>query len=409
MTRHRLAARGPFEDSSSKSAGINRSPDLGLGRSPFHSLALTAWLAAAVLPSLLTSNPVYLGLGLALVGWTHRQVAKRSPSAAAWGSFARFALFFVVFTLIFNVLMGGAGTTVLIELPAWRVTGDQGATLFQIGGPVTLESLAAGSLRAIALLLVIYALATFNALADHSQLLRGLPRWLDQAATILSIAIAFMPQLVAAQRDIREALALRGHRLRKLRDFLPLIVVLLDETLERAMGLAESMEARGYSGPPLAPARRRRPRWLIAGGLLLIGAGSVSQDLGLFANLPAVSAAPGGAWLSRAVPWGVTAAGGAMIVAALRLVGGRNRRTRYRRELWRPRDTALAATSVVAAMVLVGSFLYDRQIFSYPIFPRLRPPTVAFKALLPLLALLGPLVFHPPMPQRLAAGQGGDP
>lgn len=358
-------------------------------RAPFHSLALVAWLLAATLPSLLTSNPTYLGVALVLVGWTHRRVAGRSRTAAAWGSFARFALFFVVFTLAFNVLVGGTGDTVLFELPAWRVTGEQGVTLFQIGGAVTLESVVFGLIRAAALLLVIFALATFNALADHSQLLRGLPRWLDQAATVLSIAVTFMPQVVAAQKDIREAQALRGHRLRKMRDFMPLVLVLLAEALERAIGMAESMEARGYSGPVLPRSRRHLPRQLIAAGLLLLVAGAVAGDLRV--------AGEGAVWPSAAMVLGAILTG-----VALAIVGRRGGRTRYRRELWRPRDSGLTATSVLAAAVLLGLYLYDRAPFFYPVFPRLQAPSVDAAILVPLVAILAPIAFLPRPPAEPA-------
>lgn len=359
---------------------------------PFHSLALCAWLFVAMLPSLLTSNPIYLGVALLLVGWNHRWLARRSPDAAAWGAFARFALFFVLFTLVFNVLMGGAGETVLVELPAWKVSGEDGATLFRVGGAVTLESLVFGLVRAGALLLVIHALATFNTLADQAQLLRGLPRWLDQATTVVSIAVVFMPQLVAAQKDIREALALRGHRLRRLRDFLPLILVLLGEALERAMGLAESMEARGYSGPAVERGRQRRPRQLIALGLLLLAVGAVAGDLGADADTPSI----GGGWPTAALGLGILA-----ILVALRQLGRRSHRTRYRRELWRPRDSGLTALSLVASALLLGLYFRDRTPFFYPVFPRLEMPTAELAILLPLLAILGPLAFHPDEPETI--------
>lgn len=360
------------------------------GRAPFHTLALCTWLVTAILPSLLTSNPVYLGVALVLVVYTQRGVAHRSRAGAAWGAFARFALFFVLFTLVFNVLLGGAGETVLVELPAWRVTGENGATLFQVGGAVTLESLVFGLLRAGAMLLVIYALATFNSLADQSQMLRGLPRWLDQATTVVTIAVTFMPQLVASQRDIREALALRGHRMRRLRDFLPLVLILLGEALERAMGLAESMEARGYSGPPLERGQRLRPRLLIAAGLLLLGFGAVAGDLRVDAETGASPFPLAAAWPEAAMALGILS-----ILAALRLVGRRGLRQRYRRELWRPRDSGLVALSLVAAATWLVLYFGSRTPFYYPVFPRLTMPVAEMRILLPLFAILGPLVFLP--------------
>ncbi|MEM7049099.1 MAG: energy-coupling factor transporter transmembrane component T [Acidobacteriota bacterium] len=377
---------------------LRPSAALGFGvRAPFHTLALCAWLVMAILPSLLTSNPIYLGVALLLVGYTQRGVAQRSRVAAAWGSFAHFALFFVLFTLVFNALLGGAGETVLVELPAWRVMGENDAVLFQVGGALTLESLVFGLLRAGAMLLVIYALATFNALADQSQMLRGLPRWLDQATTVVTIAVTFMPQLVAAQRDIREALALRGHRLRRLRDFLPLILILLGEALERAMGLAESMEARGYSGPALERREQRRPRWLIAVGLLLIGVGAVGGDLWGRQEAEAPFS------LAAAWPKAAVLLGGLSILGALRLVGGRSRRHRYRRELWRLRDSALTALSITAAVAFLFFYFQDRTPFVYLVFPRLTMPAAEMHLLLPLLAILGPLAFHPAEPSAEGA------
>ena len=343
-------------------APVGRAPRSAAdGRAPFHTLALCAWLGTAMLPSLLTSNPVYLGVALLMIVHTQRTVTRRSRAGAAWGAFARFALFFVLFTLAFNVLMGGAGETVLVELPAWRVTGENGATLFQVGGALTAESLVSGLLRAGAMLVVIFALAIFNSLADQSQMLRGLPRWLDQATTVVTIAVTFMPQLVAAQRDIREALALRGYRMRRLRDFLPLILVLLGEALERAMGLAESMEARGYSGPAPGRGERRRPRLLIAAGLLLLGTGAVAGDLGLG------TAADGALPLAVAWPQVVMVLGMLSILAALRLVGRRGRRRRYRRELWRPRDSGLTCLSLVASATWLVLYFQDRAPFFYPV------------------------------------------
>lgn len=359
------------------------SPGFQGAGAPFHSTALTLWLMTAMLPGLLTSNPVYLGFAFGLVLWTHRQVASRSPDARAWGSFARFALLFVVFTLVFNLLMGGAGTTVLMHLPAYKIQDRGGVTLFQVGGDVTLESLVFALARALALLSVIYALATFNTLADHYQLLRALPRQLSQAATVVSIAITFMPQLVAAQKDVREALALRGRPVRRLRDAVPMILILLSEALERAMGLAESMEARGYSGPP-DEGDGRAARWTVALGLAAVGIGIVAGDLEL-------AVVDRESWLGTHQQTLLVALGTAVLVGAwLRLGRRRAGRTRYRRELWRRRDSALSALSVGAAALLVGLFALDRGLFVYSIFPTLKKPTADFRVLLPMLALLGP-------------------
>ena len=49
----------------------------------------------------------------------------------------------------------------------------------------------------------------------------------------------------------QDAQAMRGQRLHKLRDWLPLFIPLLIGSLERAMQIAEAMTARGYSVQPI--------------------------------------------------------------------------------------------------------------------------------------------------------------
>lgn len=347
---------------------------------PFHSTALLFWLLAALAPSVLTRNPLYLAVALGLMTITHQVLAKRSPTAGAWGSFARLAIFFVLVTLAINVLLGAGGETTIFELPAWKVTGDEGRILFQVGGPVTLESLLFGLTTALALLSVILALATFNTLADHYQLLRSLPDFLYQTATVVSIALAFMPQLVEAQREIREAQALREHRIRGLRDLLPLVMTLLAEGLERAITLAESMEARGFAGPPRGRFGELLPRLLIALGLGLLAIGAVGRGL----------------WPESGAGLWMLAAGGLLLAGTLYGLGRRVRRSRFRSQAWRPRDTWLAGISLAALGGFTALVLADARPLHYELFPQAHWPPFEALALVPMLAFLAPLVlFHP--------------
>ena len=51
-------------------------------RAPFHSLSLTLWLLAAMLPSVLTSNPVLVAVALLLVvGWMVVEIRRQKRSA----------------------------------------------------------------------------------------------------------------------------------------------------------------------------------------------------------------------------------------------------------------------------------------------------------------------------------------
>ena len=91
---------------------------------------------------------------------------------------------------------------------------------------------------------------------------------------VTSIAITFVPQTVTRFTEIREAQALRGHRVRRIGDLLPLIIPLLAGGMERSMDLAEAMEARGYGRP--GATRALRPSWSVVDRTALIAAGVLS-------------------------------------------------------------------------------------------------------------------------------------
>jgi len=341
---------------------------------PFHSLALAGWLTAALAPSVLTRNPYFLALTLLAIAVTHRRLASRAEANEAWRGFAWFSAFFIVFALVVNALMGGAGRTPLIELPAWRWTHESGATLFQIGGAITLESLVYSACAALALFAVIAALAAFNTLVNHYSLLRNVPPFLYQAGAVVSIALTFIPQLFQAQREIREAQALRGADPRRPREWGPFAAALLGEGLERAMTLAESMEARGFCGPPGERALARR--LIIAGGLALILYGALAPSL---LNL---------------VGWPFSLAGGALIVLILWRIARHNRRSRYRRELWRRRDSALAACSAFSLLFLAAWHWLDPAALRFNPFPQAHWPPFEPWLAAPLLFVAAPTAIH---------------
>ena len=343
----------------------------------FHTTALTLWLVSVFLPGLLTRNPFYLLLSLGLLGFVHHRLARRSPTTAAWGSVLRLSLFFVLFTLAFNLLLGGYGETTLFELPAWKVEGEGGRTVFQIGGAVTLESLLYGLTTALVLTVMLVAVSIFNALVDHYQLLRGLPRVLYQAATVVSIAITFVPELFRAQKEIREALALRGHRFRGFRDLLPLLLNLVAEALERAMALAESMEARGFSGPPLSSGERRGPRIAVALGLAIVLAGWLLKGL----------------WERPVLGFLLICGGCALLALTLWHLGRRVERSRHRRQIWQHRDRALALVSTLAVVWWLGLFGFERSLFAFHLLPRVAWPPFEPQVALPLFLILSPVLL----------------
>jgi len=340
----------------------------------FHTWSWLIWLFAAAIPAFTLRNPLYLVLVLG-AGWiVYVALGRTTPMGRGWGSFVKLGLFLLAFTIPFNALSIHLGQIILFRLPAsWPI----------IGGPITLEAVVAGAVSGLALLTILVAFAAFNAGVDHYQLLRATPAFLFQAGVIVSIAITFVPQMVLSAREIREAQRIRGHRFRGIRDLLPLIMPLLANALERAIQLAETMEARGF-GRMIAPLSRRQA--MLSQLSLLLALLSVLAGLFVIAYSPAR-----GTW-----GWATLILGVLLILAVFVLQGRRVHRTRYRRLPWHARDTAVVvACAVVIAAVAIARARIPETLFYSPYPPNsLLPP---FQPLLGgvLLLLALPAVLAP--------------
>ena len=350
----------------------------------FHTWSWVAWLIAGAVPAFGLRNPLYLVLVLAAAWIVYATLGRTSPVGSSWGSFVKLGLFLFLFTIPFNALSIHIGQIVLFRLPrSWPI----------IGGPITLEAVIAGVVSGLALLTILVVFAAFNAVVDHYQLLRATPAFLLQAGVIVSIAITFVPQMVLNAKEIREAQRIRGHRFRGIRDLLPLVMPLLANSLERAIQLAETMEARGF-GSAATPFSRRQ--------ILLSQTAILAALLALLVGLFVVAYFP-----AQSV-WGWLLAGlGVSGLAVVFWLQGRNvHRSRYRRPQWHSRDTLLVAASViVVTVVLVARLTVPETLFysPYPPAPLLPPFNPIVGGALLFLALPALLA---PRPQVVSGMQG---
>ncbi|HEY1011235.1 MAG TPA: energy-coupling factor transporter transmembrane component T, partial [Herpetosiphonaceae bacterium] len=347
-----------------------------------HSLAWLAWMIGGLLTASQTSQPLYLALiwGCALL--TATACASEGPLAGAWHVLLRVGAVLFALHLLFSVVTAGflRGQTVLATLPTWTLPKLLGG--LQLGGPITLEQLVSGATRGLRLWTVLLIVGAFNASVNHYRLLRRTPRILLHAGLIVTIALAFVPQTVLRLRAVRDAQRLRGHRFRSWRDALPLMIPLLSGGLERALLLAESMEARGY-GRGGQPGRRSAdtttpaPRLAALGGLALLMLGTF-----LFLFYPAASAGGriGGAGLLT---------GTALLIGSWWMGGRAIRQTRYLRERW---GGASAAVALLGLAAPAGLWLCGRAgvELQYRIFPLVGLPAFEPLAALPLLLLSAP-------------------
>ena len=154
-----------------------------------------------------------------------------------------------------------------LSLPSWLPG-------IRIGGPVTWERLSSSLHEGLIIATVIALFGAANSVTSPHKLLRILPSRIYQVGVTLTIATSVFPQLISSIARIRQAQFLRsGTKPRISRIAIPL----LEESLARAVHLAEAMEARGfgqsksqsryrpinYSGRDLA--------WISSGILIAVG------------------------------------------------------------------------------------------------------------------------------------------
>jgi energy-coupling factor transport system permease protein len=340
----------------------------------FHTLAWVIWLVAAALPAFTMDNPLYLVLVLGAAWIVYSTLGRTSPVGSSWGGFVKIGLFFLLLAIPFNALSIHSGRFVLFHLPEnWPI----------VGGPITLEAILSGAANGLSLLTILVVFAAFNAVVDHYQLLKATPAFLFHAGVVVSIAVTFVPQMIMSGNEIREAQRIRGHRFRGIRDLLPLVIPLLANALERAIQLAETMEARGFGGPGQPISRRQG---------VLVQSGTLAALLVLLGGLFVVTYLPG----STPLGWTLAVCGAAGLLGIFWLQGQRIRRSHYRRERWTTVDSAIAAAGVtVVAVVVVAKILVpDALVYSpYPPYPLL-PPFNPWIGLAMLLLALPALVVR---------------
>lgn len=336
-----------------------------------HALAWVSWLSAFCVAVTTTHNPLYLGLLLlwvAIITGAMR-LAKLRLHTTAILSPVRFGCTVVPLSLFFNALNVHIGTTVLFHLPA---------SLPLIGGPITLEACIYGALNGLVLTALFAAFAIINQRLSVRALVGLIPRAYYPVAVVVAIALTFTPLTLRQFQQIREAQAIRGHRLQGVRSWLPLFLPLLLSGLERALQLAEAMTARGFASN-VAEHHANRNRLI-----LLLGLGSLVS--GLFLRLLGRTYLRVGLFL--------VLGGSALVLTTLWLIGRRSPHTVYRPASFGGLDWAVT----LSALLVAGLFLLplpgvDRSsLFYYP-YPTLTLPGFTIPIGMATWGLLTPILL----------------
>lgn len=324
--------------------------------------AWISWLIAILVILSITRNPLYLVLILLstlFVGLSLRKAGADLPSPfSLW----KLALWIIGLATLFNSLTSHYGATILFAIPG---------KIPLISGPVTLEAMVYGATNGLVLTGMLAAFSVLNLALPVRDLISLIPRAFFPMAVVTSIAVTYLPTTLRQFKQIREAQAVRGHQMRTVGDWLPLLMPLLVGGLEHAMQLAEAMTARGFaSARPMTGKGQIYPRSFLFGGLVTLIAGWVLQ-------LSAVKVA------------GLVLIifGALLILGGIWYLGRQSPRTIYHRPAWTWQDWLIlvAALIVLAACTLPLAGVGSQALYYEP-YPVLSLPP--FNAVLGLVMLV---------------------
>ena len=351
-------------------------------RRSLHPAAWWIWGVLVGAAAVRITNPL-LSVLLIVSIWVVVVARRRDvPWAHTYARFLRLGVAVIVIRLALQALFTpDVPGHVLFELPEADLPGW--AAGVAVGGDVTAEGLLQALYEGLRLVGLLAALGAANSLADPYRLLRAVPTALYEAGVAVTVALSLVPQSGVAVTQVRDARRLRGRPTRGLAAVRGVAVPVLEGALERSVGMAASMDARGFGRRGDAdPLRARRARWASALGLVALAVGTYGL---LDAGAPEGLGVP------------VLLAGSALLAIGLTRSGRQVHRTRYRPDPWRLPEWL---TAMSGAVVLGGILLAGRAglALSTPVYPLTVPTLAVVPALLVLVAALPAVVTPEPQP-----------
>ncbi|MGW7051357.1 energy-coupling factor transporter transmembrane protein EcfT [Streptomyces sp. NPDC054887] len=351
-----------------------------------HAGAWWLWALGLAAAASRTTNPLLLGMLVAVAGYVVAARRTDAPWARSYGAFVKLGLFVIGVRLVFSAFFGSSipGSHTLLTLP--EVPLPDWAQGVRIGGRVTAEQLVFALYDGAKLATLLICVGAANALANPARLLKSLPAALYEAGVAVVVAMTFAPNMVADVARLRTARRLRGRPAGGVRAVVQIGLPVLEGALERSVAVAASMDARGYGRTAeVPPAVRRTTAVLTLGGLLGVCAGAYG-----------LLTADGEAYGLPAMAGGLAAA-----LAGLRLGGRRSVRTRYRPDAWGVRAWLVAGSGVAVAALMIRAAAYDPAALHPGVVPQVAPVFPLWPAASVLIGLLP--AFVAPVPQTSPA------
>jgi energy-coupling factor transporter transmembrane protein EcfT len=208
----------------------------------FHPLTFWSIFTALALGVVLSDSTISALAALSGAAW----IVYRFRGDGPWRNSFQWSLVAGVYLIVIRAVAGivigvpRLGETLFtlprIQLPTWMPG-------IRIGGPVTWERLSFSLHEGLIIATVIALFGAANSVTSPRKLLRVMPSRIYQLAVTLTIATSVFPQLIASITRIRQAQYLRSGRRPRISQ---VAIPLLEESLGRAVALAESMESKGF-------------------------------------------------------------------------------------------------------------------------------------------------------------------
>lgn len=300
---------------------------------PVPALVWLSWALAAAASVQLAPNPLYVALVVAISALVVEAHAVDGPLRGAFPVLLLAGLAFGTLRLVLTVLTTHGTGDVLFAIPEATLPALLGG--FTVGGTVEAPVVARAAAEGWALVGILAVFGAFNAVVSHYELVVAAPRAFYEVGLAVTVALAFVPSTIAAVGAVRESDRARtGGRIVRRGRLLRQVVPILETGMERAVGLAESMDSRGFGH------RRATRADAVAGWLGLLAL------LALGASFVALVGRAGG------VAFALLVVGTTGVVAAVVAASRASRRVRYRQRRLRGADWALAAAAWVAPAAL---------------------------------------------------------
>ena len=330
-----------------------------------HTWSWLSWLIAGLIIVSTTRNPLYLLLLILVLFIIQSILAKKESHLPI--STIKFSISVLFLSSVLNAFISRFGETILFKIPGH---------IPLISGSVTLEAILFGAINGLVLIAMFTLFTIINAVIPVQDMVRLIPHALHPIAVVTTIALTFIPAMQQQFRTIQDAQAMRGQRLHKLSDWLPLFIPLLIGSLERAMQIAEAMTARGYSVQPI---KKQFPmqKFILPALLLFIISGWLVILI-----------------LNKSVlGWLLIGSGIALLFSLFFTSGRRFPKTRFHEETWKIPSIFFLFTCLGITIFFLIPFP-GKETLAYNPYPLITTPTISISVLLAILLLLIPTLLN---------------